>query len=160
MSTIINLDKKRQDDFLNKRLDKNLSRDEVLKIINIYHLTLEQNIQNILSAKSSMQDAVNYIYEQFAKSGLDKIELDINTHDINLTINDLDKDFLDNLDFAITLCAEEICPVLPTDAISLHWINEDPAMNNLNDVQLNMAFQKTRENIYNLMKKFMIENNL
>ena len=30
----------------------------------------------------------------------------------------------------------------------------------LNDVQLNMAFQKTRENIYNLMKKFMIENNL
>ena len=38
-----------------------------------------------------MQDAVNYIYEQFAKSGLDKIELDINTHDINLTINDLDK---------------------------------------------------------------------
>ena len=28
------------------------------------------------------------------------------------------------------------------------------------DVQLNMAFQKTRENIYNLMKKFMIENNL
>ena len=91
MSTVINLDKKRKDDFLNKRLDKNLSRDEVLKIINIYHLTLEQNIQNILSAKSSMQDAVNYIYEQFAKSGLDKIELDINTHDINLTINDLDK---------------------------------------------------------------------
>ena len=64
------------------------------------------------------------------------------------------------LDFAITLCAEEICPVLPTGAISLHWINEDPAINNLNDVQLNMAFQKTRENIYNLMKKFMIENNL
>ncbi len=79
--------------------------------------------------------------------------------DIGIDISS-NKDFLDNLDFAITLCAEEICPVLPTDAISLHWINEDPAMNNLNDVQLNMAFQKTRENIYNLMKKFMIENNL
>ena len=41
-----------------------------------------------------MQDAVNYIYEQFSKSGLDKIELDINTHDINLTINDLDKAYI------------------------------------------------------------------
>ena len=108
--------------------------------------------------KSAGSDPVGEVHPSAVKT-LKDIGIDISSNK-SKSINDLDKDFLDNLDFAITLCAEEICPVLPTDAISLHWINEDPGMNNLNDVQLNMAFQKTRENIYNLMKKFMIENNL
>jgi len=108
--------------------------------------------------KSAGSDPVGEVHPSAIKT-LKDIGIDISSNK-SKSINDLDKDFLDNLDFAITLCAEEICPVIPIDAISLHWINEDPAMNNLNDVQLNMTFQKTRENIYNLMKKFMIENNL
>lgn len=35
--------------------------------------------------------------------------------------------FLANLDYVITLCAEEVCPVLPTRAQRLHWPIPDPA---------------------------------
>tara|TARA_B100001093_G_scaffold204007_1_gene196080 strand:- start:9319 stop:9669 length:351 start_codon:yes stop_codon:yes gene_type:complete len=90
---------------------------------------------------------------------LDDIGVDITSH-ISKSIDDLDKDFLNNLNYVITLCSEEVCPVIPSDAESLHWVNEDPANNKLNDIQLKMAFNKTRDNIYNLLKKFMIEKNL
>lgn len=42
-------------------------------------------------------------------------------------IDQLPKDFVANIDFVITLCAEELCPVLPTNAIRLHWPIKDPA---------------------------------
>jgi len=90
---------------------------------------------------------------------LDDIGIDITSH-ISKSIDDLDKDFLNNLNYVITLCSEEVCPVIPSDAESFHWVNEDPANNKLNDIQLKMAFNKTRDNIYNLLKKFMIEKNL
>ena len=73
-------------------------------------------------------------------------------------IDDLDDEFLHNLDFVITLCAEEICPVLPTKAKSLRWMHEDPANEKLNEIESKLAFKKVRDNIYNLLKKFMIEN--
>jgi len=72
----------------------------------------------------------------------------------------LDKDFIDNLDYAITLCAEEVCPVLPSKAQNLHWMNEDPANSNYSEQQLRSSFSKTRENIFNLLKKFLLENSL
>jgi arsenate reductase len=74
------------------------------------------------------------------------------------SIGDLDIDFLDNLDFVITLCAEEVCPVLPSNAMSLHWINEDPANEKFNNIQLEMSFRKTRDNILNLLKEFASDN--
>ncbi len=39
----------------------------------------------------------------------------------------LPPDFLKNLDYVITLCAEEVCPVLSTNAKRLHWPIVDPA---------------------------------
>ena len=110
---------------------------------------------NILSAGSDPTGEVH----PYAIKCLNDIGIDISNNK-SKSINDLDKIFLVELDYVITLCAEEICPVLPSKATSLHWINEDPANNNFNDVQLNAAFKKTRENIYNLLKKFMIDNNL
>jgi arsenate reductase len=74
------------------------------------------------------------------------------------SIDDLDKDFLDNLDFAITLCAEEVCPTLPSKAKSLHWKNEDPANGTYTEKQLKTSFSITRDNLYKLIKKFMIMN--
>ena len=62
------------------------------------------------------------------------------------------------LDFVITLCAEEICPVLPTKAKSLRWMHEDPANKKFNEIESKLAFKKVRDNIYNLLKKFMIDN--
>jgi arsenate reductase len=85
------------------------------------------------------------------------IGIDLSDH-YSKSIDDLDKDFLLNLDYAITLCAEEVCPVLPGSANSLHWMNEDPANDTYTEVQLQNSFMTTRENIYKLIKKFMIMN--
>ena len=74
------------------------------------------------------------------------------------SIDDLDKDFLENLDYVITLCAEEFCPIFNNNVKKLHWANEDPDNENFSEIQLKNAFNKTRENIYNLIKKFLIEN--
>ena len=90
---------------------------------------------------------------------MDEIGIDIRDQ-FSKSTDDLDKEFIDNLDYAITLCAEEVCPVLPTKAKSLHWMNEDPANSNYSKQQLRSSFSKTRENIFNLLKKFLLENSL
>lgn len=74
------------------------------------------------------------------------------------SIEDLDTSFINNLDFVITLCAEEICPVITAKTKSLHWMHEDPANEKFNEIESKLAFNKVRDNIYNLLKKFMIDN--
>ena len=88
---------------------------------------------------------------------MDDIGIDIRDQHSKST-DDLDKDFIDNLDFAITLCAEEVCPVLPSKALSLHWMNEDPANVSYSEKQLKTSFSNTRDDLYKLIKKFMIMN--
>ena len=39
-----------------------------------------------------------------------------------------------------------------------HWINQDPDNDSYTDQQLEREFRRTRENLYNLLKKFFIEN--
>ena len=85
------------------------------------------------------------------------IGIDLSDH-YSKSTDDLDDNFLENLDYAITLCAEELCPVLPDSVNSLHWMNEDPANENYTELQLQNSFMTTRENIYKLIKKFMIMN--
>ena len=86
-----------------------------------------------------------------------EIGIDISDHS-SKSIEDLDDEFKDNLDYVITLCAEEICPLLPSKAKLLHWANEDPANPKLNKIQSELIFRKTREAIYNLLRKFMLDN--
>ena len=85
------------------------------------------------------------------------IGIDLSDH-CSKSTDDLDDNFLENLDYAITLCEEEVCPVLPDSVNSLHWMNEDPANENYTELQLQNSFMTTRENIYKLIKKFMIMN--
>ena len=73
---------------------------------------------NILSAGSDPTGEVH----PYAIKCLNDIGIDISNNK-SKSINDLDKTFLVELDYVITLCAEEICPVLPSKATSLHWIN-------------------------------------
>jgi arsenate reductase len=47
---------------------------------------------------------------------MDDIGIDIRDQ-YSKSTDDLDKDFIDNLDYAITLCAEEVCPVLPSKSL-------------------------------------------
>ena len=86
-----------------------------------------------------------------------EIGIDISDHS-SKSIEDLDDEFKDNLDYVITLCAEEICPLLPSKAKLLHWANEDPANPKLNEIESEALFKITRENIYNLLKKFLLDN--
>ena len=72
------------------------------------------------------------------------------------SIDSLDKKFMNDLNYVITLCAEEVCPVIPDATKAFHWPNEDPDNHGFNDLQSKNAFIKTRENIFNLLKKFII----
>tara|TARA_B100001027_G_scaffold208106_1_gene173134 strand:- start:477 stop:896 length:420 start_codon:yes stop_codon:yes gene_type:complete len=84
-----------------------------------------------------------------------EIGIDI-TNKKTKSIKTLEKDFLDNLNYAITLCSEEVCPIVPSATKVFHWPNEDPDNDTYNEIQLKKAFRKTRENIFNLLKKFLI----
>ena len=92
-----------------------------------------------------------------AITAMDEIGIDIRNQ-FSKSTDDLDKDFIDDLDFAITLCAEEVCPILPSQAKSLHWSNEDPANPLYDEKQLKASFTLTRDNLSKLIKKFTTEH--
>ena len=88
---------------------------------------------------------------------LDEIGIDASSHS-SKSVDNLEQEFIDNLDYVITLCAEEACPAYITHAKKLHWINEDPANAAYSDFESIQAFRKARENIYKLLKKFFLIN--
>lgn len=55
-----------------------------------------------------------------------EVGIDISRH-YSKSINDLSPGFLAKLNYIITLCAEEVCPVLVSKAKKLHWPLSDPA---------------------------------
>lgn len=90
---------------------------------------------------------------------MNDVGIDISKN-ITKSVKDIDENFINNLDYAITLCAEEVCPVVPKATKIFHWPNEDPDNDNFSDVQSKNAFTKTRENIFTLLKKFLIKEAL
>ena len=88
---------------------------------------------------------------------MNEIGIDISSHKTK-SIENLDMEFVNKLDHVITLCAEEVCPIVPKSTNTLHWPNEDPDNDSYTKTQSENAFRKTRENIFNLLKKFFIMN--
>ena len=88
---------------------------------------------------------------------MNEIGIDISSHKTK-SIESLDMGFINKLDHVITLCAEEVCPIVPKSTNTLHWPNEDPDNDSYTKTQSENAFRKTRENIFNLLKKFFIMN--
>tara|TARA_B100001059_G_scaffold30223_1_gene24467 strand:+ start:693 stop:1109 length:417 start_codon:yes stop_codon:yes gene_type:complete len=88
---------------------------------------------------------------------MNEIGIDISSNETK-SIDSIDKKFMNGLDYVITLCAEEVCPVVPKTSKALHWPNEDPDNDKFNSIQSRNAFLKTRENIFKLLKKFFILN--
>ena len=88
---------------------------------------------------------------------MNEIGIDISSHKTK-SIERLDLEFVNTLDHVITLCAEEVCPIVPKSTNTLHWPNEDPDNDSYTKTQSENAFRKTRENIFNLLKKFFIMN--
>jgi arsenate reductase len=88
---------------------------------------------------------------------MNEIGIDISNQKTK-SIESLDVEFVNKLDHVITLCAEEVCPIVPKSTNTLHWPNEDPDNDSYTKTQSENAFRKTRENIFNLLKKFFIMN--
>lgn len=108
---------------------------------------------NIQSAGSEPSGIVN----QYAITVLADIGIDISKN-LSKSIEQLDESFVSNLDYVFTLCKDEICPILPNKVKTFHWMLEDPDNKKYNTVESQLAFVKTRDDIYNLLKKFMIDN--
>lgn len=63
--------------------------------------------------------------------------------------------FLANLDYVITLCAEEVCPMLPSKAQRLHWPIKDPA--SASEEGKAEAFRVARNQIRDMLIRFKSE---
>jgi len=75
------------------------------------------------------------------------------------SIDNISSKFVVQLDYAITLCAEEICPVgVFAKATKLHWPIPDPAA--VPDAQKPDAFRRARESIRECLMEFGRAQNL
>ena len=104
---------------------------------------------NIQSAGSEPSGTVH----SNAILALSEIGIDATSH-YSKSIDQLDSDYIDNLDYVITLCAEEVCPVLNSKASKLHWFNEDPADETIDEKELMVAFNLTRDNLKKMIEEF------
>jgi len=70
------------------------------------------------------------------------------------SVSELPPAFVESLDYVITLCAEEVCPVLLSNAKKLHWPLPDPAgLDGSEDEQL-ARFRNTRDEIEKRLTQF------
>ena len=106
--------------------------------------------------KSAGSKPSGFIHNGAIKT-MNEIGIDISSQ-TSKSIQDIDDKFLENLDFVITLCAEEVCPVLDNNAKRINWPNPDPAIKAINLNQEKKLFRDTRDNIFNMLKKFSTEN--
>lgn len=83
--------------------------------------------------------------------------IDISRH-TSKAITDLPQSFLNDLNYVITLCAEEVCPVFLSRAERLHWPIQDPA--NQPEDKKPEAFRAAREEIRKRLTAFAKEKNL
>ncbi len=58
---------------------------------------------------------------------------------------------LGEVDTIVTLCAEEVCPVVPGNVRRLHWALPDPARATGSDAERIAAFRATRDALKDLL---------
>jgi arsenate reductase len=75
-------------------------------------------------------------------------------------VDDLPADFVKNLDYVITLCAEEVCPVILSSARKLHWPLPDPAGQPGTDAEQLERFRTTLASIRSHLMAFGDEHKL
>jgi len=90
----------------------------------------------------------------FAVAAMKEINIDISQH-YSKSVEDLSPDFVQKLDYVITLCAEEVCPTIITKAKRLHWPFPDPATKEvLTDAEILNRFRTARDSISNKLGEF------
>lgn len=94
----------------------------------------------------------------FAVKVMNEIGLDISKH-YSKSVDQLNLGFLASLNYVITLCAEEVCPVLPSaTAKKIHLPFPDPASKEpLSDDEMLRRFREARDNIKARLEKLKAE---
>ncbi len=94
----------------------------------------------------------------FAVLAMKEIGIDISKH-YSKNYGQLPKGFDDGLNFIITLCEEEVCPVVASKtAKKLHWPFPDPATKEpLPEIKMLKRFREARENIKARLLEFKKE---
>jgi arsenate reductase len=78
-----------------------------------------------------------------AKQVMAELGIDLGTHR-SKGVADIPQD---EIDLAITLCAEEVCPVFPHDVTQLHWPHPDPAAHGTEGDFALQSFRDVRDQI-------------
>jgi arsenate reductase (thioredoxin) len=93
----------------------------------------------------------------YAVAAMKEKKIDISNH-YSKSVDELPNDFVSNLNFVITLCAEEVCPIMVTTAKKLHWPFPDPASREkLSDAEMLKRFQTARDAIQKRLLQFKQE---
>lgn len=80
----------------------------------------------------------------FAIEAMKEIGIDISSHR-SKSVDEVD---VTGLDLVVTLCAEEVCPILPGRVQRLHWPIADPATKeSLVDDEMRERFRQARDEI-------------
>ena len=97
----------------------------------------------------------------FAVQVMKEICIDISKH-YSKSVDELSPNFFVGLDFVITLCAEEVCPMIITErAKKLHWPFPDPATKEtLPEAEALQRFRETRDLISQKIKSFKMDYGL
>ena len=112
--------------------------------------------KSILGEACNIQSAGSYPSGRVhpnAIIAMNEIGIDI-SNQFSKSTNDLDKNFIDNLDFAITLCADEVCPVVPDSTHKLHWANEDPVNTKLTQTEQKKLFSQVRDSLSDQLTRY------
>lgn len=90
----------------------------------------------------------------YAVAVMKEIGLDISRH-YSKSIDDLNPKFIVGLDYVITLCAEEVCPMMVSKATKLHWPHPDPATKEpIPEAECLTRFRTARDAIAARIEKF------
>lgn len=90
----------------------------------------------------------------YAVTVMKEIGIDISRH-YSKSVDDLSPKFLVGLDYVITLCAEEVCPMLISKARKLHWPHPDPATKEpIVEAEALRRFREARDAILRKLEAF------
>ena len=92
--------------------------------------------------------------QPWAITVLNEIGIEISKNS-SKSYDQLSSKFLAELDYVITLCAEEVCPAMISKATRLHWPVKDPAK--VPESQKAEAFRIARDEIKQKLENFRAE---
>ena len=102
---------------------------------------------NVQSAGSQPSNVSSYAVEVMAEIGIDI------SGQVSIPVDTIDPA---SVDIVVTLCAEEVCPVMPAAVLRLHWPIPDPAQIDQSVPHEDdlLGFRKARDQIKTRLEHF------